>query len=124
MLLLATEYFPRDAVDALRARGHDVLWIRMDAPGSDDRQVLARAVTENRVVLTFDKDFGELAFHAGLPASTGVILFRMRLRSPAQVAQRVVAVLDSRSDWAGQFAVVEDQRLRMTALPVSGNGNP
>ncbi len=51
----------------LRHDGHDVAWVRTDAPGSTDQQVLARAVAEDRILLTFDKDFGDLAFRAGLP---------------------------------------------------------
>jgi predicted nuclease of predicted toxin-antitoxin system len=121
MRLLANENFPSEAVDALRSRGHDVAWVRADAPGSSDRQVLDRAVAEDRLLITFDKDLGELAFRAGLPASTGVVLFRIRLTSPAQVAQRAVAVLEGRTDWAGYFAVVLDDRVRMTLLPSNGH---
>jgi predicted nuclease of predicted toxin-antitoxin system len=121
MRLLAHENFPAEAVEALRSRGHDVAWVRTDAPGSSDRQVLDRAVAEGRLLLTFDKDFGELAFRAGLPASSGVVLFRIRLASPSQVAQRAVAVLESRSDWPGHFAVVLDDRVRMTLLPSDGH---
>jgi predicted nuclease of predicted toxin-antitoxin system len=124
MRLLANENFPAEAVQALRSRGHDVAWVRTDAPGSSDRQVLDRAMAEQHMLLTFDKDFGELAFRAGLPASSGVVLFRIRLVSPGQVAQRAVAVLESRSDWAGHFAVVLDDRVRMTPLPSDGHSPP
>jgi hypothetical protein len=43
MRFLADENFPGDAVAALRATGHDVLWIRIDAPGITDQDVLARS---------------------------------------------------------------------------------
>ena len=59
---LADENFLGDAVTALREAGHDIAWIRTDAPGSTDRQVLTRAVAERRILLTFDKDFGDLAY--------------------------------------------------------------
>jgi predicted nuclease of predicted toxin-antitoxin system len=75
MRFLANENFPLDAVALLRKQGHDVAWIRQDAPGSLDEDVLARA--ENRILITFDKDFGELAFRVGLPVSIGIILFRI-----------------------------------------------
>jgi predicted nuclease of predicted toxin-antitoxin system len=75
--ILADENFPGEAVQALRQRGHDVFWVRTDAPGSSDDAVLRRAQLEARVLLTMDKDFGELAFRAGLPASSGIVLFRM-----------------------------------------------
>jgi predicted nuclease of predicted toxin-antitoxin system len=124
MRLLANENFPAAAVDALRSAGHDVAWVRTDAPGSDDRAVLARAVTEGRILLTFDKDFGELAFRAGLPASCGVVLFRISMGSPDEVARRAVGILASRTDWPGHFSVVEEHRLRMRPLPPSPNGSP
>jgi predicted nuclease of predicted toxin-antitoxin system len=117
MRILANENFPGDAIAALRQHGHDVAWIRADAPGSSDRQVLARAETEDRVLITFDKDFGELAFRAKLPASTGIILFRISAPSSAHVARVAVAALESRTDWTGHFAVIEDTRIRMTPLP-------
>jgi predicted nuclease of predicted toxin-antitoxin system len=124
MRLLANENFPAEAVEALRSRGHDVAWVRSDAPDSSDRQVLDRAVAEDRLLITFDKDFGELALRAGLPASSGVVRFRIRLTSPSQVAQRAVAVLESRTNWAGHFAVVLDDRVRMTLLPSDGHREP
>ena len=67
MRFLANENFPRAAVAALEAAGHDVVWVRTAAPGASDRQVLAWAEREERILLTFDKDFGELARVAGLP---------------------------------------------------------
>ena len=120
MRILANENFPGDAIAALRQGGHDVAWIRTDAPGSSDRQVLARAETEDRVLITFDKDFGELAFRAKLPASAGIILFRISAPSSAHVARVAVAALGSRTDWRGHFAVIEDTRIRMTPLPPAG----
>ena len=117
MRILANENFPGDAVAALRQSGHDVAWVLADAPGSSDRQVLDRAQTENRVLVTFDKDFGELSFRGKLPSSCGIILFRISAPSPAYVARVAVAALGSRTDWVGHFAVVEDARIRMTPLP-------
>jgi len=115
--ILADENFAGDAVIALRERGHDVAWVRSDAPGSSDLEVIARAQAEGRVLVTFDKDFGELVFRSGLSASSGVVLFRISASSPAYIARVAVAALESRTDWAGHFAVVEDDRIRMTPLP-------
>jgi predicted nuclease of predicted toxin-antitoxin system len=117
MRILANENFPRIAVEALRAAGHDVAWVRSEQPGSLDEEVLARAQAEGRPLLTFDKDFGELAFRSGLSAASGVILFRILAPSPAVLARLAVRVLDSRSDWAGHFCVIENDRIRMTPLP-------
>lgn len=117
MNFLANENFPLDAVEALRRAGHDVVWVRADAPGCTDQQVLARAVSEQRILLTFDKDFGDLAFLAGLPTGSGIILFRLRAGTSAQLAAQVTAAIATRTDWAGHFSVVEPGRIRMRPLP-------
>lgn len=117
MRLLANENFPGPAVVALRDAGHDVCWVRTDMRGAKDSVILHQAQQKQRIVVTFDKDFGELAFRSGLPAECGVILFRIALPSPDVVARRAVEVLDSRSDWTGQFAVIEEHRIRLRALP-------
>lgn len=119
MRLLANENFPGDAVAALRDQGHDVLWVRTDAPGSSDSAVLARAVSEARLQLTFDKDFGGLAFRFRLPAACGVVLFRLPPVSPAAVAEFAVAVLALDILWAGHFVVVESHRVRITPPPAA-----
>ncbi len=116
MRFLADENFSYDAVQALRDDGHDVAWVRTDAPGISDRQVLARAMANHRILLTFDKDFGELAFQAGLPAACGIILFRISGRSSEGVAQFIAYEISTRTDWAGHFSVVEAWRIRMLPL--------
>jgi len=117
MNILANENFPLPAVEALRAAGYDVVWVRTDMPGASDEQVLGRAQAEGRVVATLDKDFGELAFRWGLPAGCGIVLFRLELPDPETAAKRIKEALDSREDWTGTFAVVEQQRIRLRALP-------
>ena len=116
MRLLANENFPLDAVEALRASGHDVAWIREDSRGTSDDKILLRAQQEDRIVVTFDKDFGELAFRSKLPAQSGVILFRITPKSSQYIAQVAVQALASQTDWTGHFSVVEDNRIRMTPL--------
>jgi predicted nuclease of predicted toxin-antitoxin system len=115
--LLADENIPTDVVVALRTEGHDVASIREPSPGSTDDVVLARALAEDRVLLTFDKDFGELAFRLGRAATPGVILLRPRLRSPEYLVRFALAVLAQGHDWKGQFAVAEEGRLRLVPLP-------
>jgi predicted nuclease of predicted toxin-antitoxin system len=114
--LLANENIPLDAVEALRAAGHDVAWVREDSLNESDRNILHRAQEENRIVITFDKDFGELAFRSKLPAQSGVILFRITPTSPQYVAQVAVHAFASQNNWAGHFSVIEENRIRMTLL--------
>jgi predicted nuclease of predicted toxin-antitoxin system len=80
--------------------------------------VIERAEEESRLILTFDKDFGELIFRLGRVASHGVILFRFPAPSAEYVVKAAIAALDSRTDWEGHFSVVEDDRIRMTPIPL------
>lgn len=100
---------------ALRAAGHDVVWIRTDAPGSSDRAVLERAVGEARVLITF-RDFGELAWRFKLPAECGVVLSRVPMPPPNGIGVAITNVLSQRTDWTGHFSVVEPGRIRMRLL--------
>jgi len=84
MRYLTNENIPPSVVHLLRGAGHDVLSALESMAGRSDVDVLAQATSENRVLVTFDKDFGELAFGSHLPASSGVILFRMTQRGRAE----------------------------------------
>lgn len=100
----------------LRAAGHDILWVRTAAPGASDSEVLAWAARDARVLLTFDKDFGELARGAGLSLSCGVVLFRLPMPRPDHVGASLASLILARSDWPGHFSVVEPGRIRMRRL--------
>jgi predicted nuclease of predicted toxin-antitoxin system len=104
-------------IRALREWGHDVLSVKESLRGAGDPMILARAQADRRVVVTHDKDFGELAFRFGLPAASGVILFRLSGADPASDKRRMLEVLGSNVDWTGHFAVVMDDRIRMRLLP-------
>jgi Domain of unknown function (DUF5615) len=113
---LADENFPRAAVAALEVAGHDVSWVRLAAPGAADAAVLAMAVRESRILLTFDKDFGELAAHSALSPDCGVVLFRVPPPNSDPAGQRIAARIVARDDWNGHFSVVEPGRVRMRRL--------
>jgi hypothetical protein len=67
-------------------------------------------------MLTFDKDFGELARNSIIPISCGVVLFRMRMPRAADAGQRLANLIALRNDWTGHFSVVEPSRVRMRPL--------
>jgi predicted nuclease of predicted toxin-antitoxin system len=114
--ILADENVAGETVEVLRSRGHEIVWIAEESPAIADREVLARAQSEDRVVVTFDKDFGELAVRLGLAAASGVVLLRVRQLSPAFVTRIVVAGLESRDDWRGHFWVIDESRVRSVPL--------
>lgn len=116
MRFLANENIPGPVVRTLRELGHDVLWAKEDHAGEADHVLLARAQKEQRVTVTCDPDFGELAFRLGLPASCGVVLFRIEWSDPLKDNAFAVSALTSRDDWTGVFAVVERDRIRIRPL--------
>jgi predicted nuclease of predicted toxin-antitoxin system len=116
MRFLANENFPGDAVTVLQAAGHDVVWVRTAAPGAKDEDVLAWAVRDDRVLLTFDKDFGEFAWHSGLSPGCGIVLFRLPMPSSAAVGAALAARICERTDWPEHFSVIEPSRVRMRSL--------
>ncbi|MBP6012260.1 MAG: DUF5615 family PIN-like protein [Alphaproteobacteria bacterium] len=117
MRFLADQNFSRRAILALRASGHDVAWIEEDAPGASDDVLLATAQAGRRIILTFDKDFGEPAYHARLPASCGIILFRLPLQRTPQGSAWLATLINARDDWSGRFSVIEPGRIRTRDLP-------
>jgi len=66
------------------------------------------------VLLTFDKDFGELA--RGRGAAHGIVIFRLPVGAPAKIGVELADLICSRNDWVGHFSVVEPGRIRMRSL--------
>ena len=77
MKLLADENIPASVVRLLEEDGYDIRWIRIDSPGISDIEVMRNAHQEKRVILTYDKDFGELAVKVPIYPSSGIILIRL-----------------------------------------------
>jgi len=101
---------------ALRAAGHDVIWVRTERPGAADTEVLALAVREERILLTFDKDFGELASKSIVPSKCGIVLLRTPIPKPEDTGQQLARLITAREDWRGYFSVIEHGRVRMRPL--------
>jgi predicted nuclease of predicted toxin-antitoxin system len=116
---IANENVSSTVIHTLRERGHDVVSIKESLRGIGDADILARAQIEDRVVLTHDKDFGELAFRFGLPASSGVVLLRLSGTDAESDNRRVLEVLESDIHWTGHFAVVTNDRVRTRRLPAA-----
>ena len=96
-----------DVVAQLRAVGHDVAWVAEDNPSTADPNVLARAMREDRVLVTLDTgDFGKLVFADGADARCGVVLFRFRDTTTPEEADFIAGVLDTNAPWAGRFSVI------------------
>ncbi len=118
MRFMVNENVSGTVIHELRSRGHDVLSVKESMRSEKDHVILARAQDENRLVVTHDKGFGELAFRYGLPISSGVILFRLSGKGRQKDVQRVLGVLLSNIDLTGHFSVGTNDRIRMRPLPI------
>ncbi len=117
MNFVADESCARPVVLALRAAGHDVIAIAEIAKGATDEQVLERALKEKRVLITEDRDFGELVFARGR-SSSGVILVRFPSQARrAKSATVIEAVSKMGSRLRDAFTVVEPGRVRISNRP-------
>jgi predicted nuclease of predicted toxin-antitoxin system len=97
MNLLADEGVDRPIVEQLRLEGHRVLYIAEMSPGIDDDAVLAQANTDDALLLTLDKDFGELVFRQNL-IHAGVVLIRLSGLQATTKAQLIAAVMRDRGE--------------------------
>src|SRR3954470_4354582 len=104
MTFLADENFPRPALQALRNAGWEIFSVAEECPGISDEEVAALCSESQRVLLTFDKDFGELVFRRGLSAGSGVVLFRLIAESPEEAADAALSLLKSQPNFNGTFA--------------------
>ncbi len=96
----------------LTARGHDAVRIGRDyPPGLPDAEVLAIAKREGRILITDDRDFGELVFRHRQP-HTGVIYLRLASYSFALTTARLDEVLTRHADKLDRFLVVTPGSVR------------
>ncbi len=77
MKLLANESFPLKSILYLRSKGFDINSIGTDSPSIQDNVVMNIAINENRTILTFDRDYGELIFKHNYRPQKGVIYLRL-----------------------------------------------
>ncbi len=116
MKFLADESCDFIIVRALRQQGYDVTTISEISPGIDDPSVINRAIHENRILLTEDKDFGELVCSLKKPVKGDVLIridvHKRHLKWPC--LKRLIN--DHSSKLEGYFVVVEVGKFRFRDL--------
>lgn len=116
MKLLVEEGVDYPVVEALRTADLDVSSVLEDAPGASDEAVLSRAVDEDRVLVTGDKDFGEMVYRRHLDVA-GIVLVRLEGISPNEKASLVVEIVEQKGTvLEGRFTVVGPNRTRMRSM--------
>jgi predicted nuclease of predicted toxin-antitoxin system len=113
---LADENVPRGVVNWLRAGGIDTTWASELGSGEQDTGWLGLANSEQRIIITSDKDFGDLVFRDRL-ASFGIVLLRLDDLPAAEWVvrfQEVWSVIEANP--TGRFIVVTPNRIRVRKL--------
>jgi predicted nuclease of predicted toxin-antitoxin system len=114
---LADESCDFAVVKALRHAGFDVLAVVEACAGATDEEVIDLSVSDGRVLITEDKDFGQLVFAANRECA-GVILVRIPHPARQALPSRIVQLVEAEGDrLEGAFVVLQSRRTRITRLP-------
>jgi predicted nuclease of predicted toxin-antitoxin system len=119
MRFLADMGVAQRIVEGLRAQGHDVVHLRDEGlQRLPNGEIFEKAISEGRIVLTFDLDFGEIVALAG-GRRTGVVLFRLHNTRTPHVIDRLRRVLSDSGQALeqGAIVVVEESRHRTRRWP-------
>ena len=112
MKFLVDANLGRKFTSLIKEAGYDITFINDVMVKASDEDVLALAKHENRILITNDKDFGELVFKLNKP-SGGIILLRTLITDPEKRFKMVKGVLNKAK---GKFIVVEDKKIRIRNL--------
>ena len=116
MNLLADESVDGPIVDHLRQDGHHVWYVAEMEPGVSDEDVLELANKEESLLLTADKDFGELVFRQGR-SMPGIVLIRLAGVAPSRKAEIVASVIRERArELPHAFTVITPRLVRIRAV--------
>jgi predicted nuclease of predicted toxin-antitoxin system len=107
-------------IASLREAGHESIHLRDEGLlKMEDADILDKARSESRIVLTFDLDFGDLLAASGerLPS---VVIFRLRNQTPAAIRPRLFEILSECETYlkGGAIIIVEEARYRVRRLPI------
>lgn len=112
MKFLANENVPSLACQQLKRDGVNIVSVLEVTAGAKDEDVISLALRENRAIITFDKDFGELVFAKKVKVP-GIILLRFPPESASFVASKIRELLANKDiSLENHFVVVEEDRIR------------
>jgi predicted nuclease of predicted toxin-antitoxin system len=113
MKLLANENFPYKSIYYLKEKGYDLLSIGMDNPSIMDSEIMSIAINEERTILTFDRDYGELIFRHNYKPEKGVIYLRLDEYEPQQPGFIIEGILTSTEiDLTRALTVIDKNGIR------------
>ncbi|QEP43368.1 hypothetical protein D5085_09685 [Ectothiorhodospiraceae bacterium BW-2] len=116
MRWLLNESIPLTTIRELEAAGHDVLAIKEHSLGSRDEDVMALVHRERRVIVTFERDYGELVFRYRLPQPAGVVYLRFAPQTLQESAAHLLQLIASGAVLEGKFTTVDRTHIRQRPL--------
>ena len=112
-MFLANENFPKPSILFLREKGYEILSIQELYQGLSDIDVLKKAIADDLIILTFDKDYGELIFRYVLENPPSVIFFRSKGKDPLVVGQILHSLLIlAEVKIKNAFTVIDENNIR------------
>lgn len=116
MKYLADENIEKPIVDWLRDKGEDVYYVPEESPSLKDSEIINIAKEENRILLTNDKDFGELVFRQK-KVPKGVILIRAANQSSSNKLELIKDLLKkAEKEIEENFVVVNEAGIRIRKM--------
>jgi predicted nuclease of predicted toxin-antitoxin system len=112
---LADENIPRICVTKLREAGFDVSYIGETAASISDTEVCSMACSEHRIIITGDKDFGDLVMRLQIKVP-GVILLQLKQLKPDEIASILLSTLQGTHAWENHFTVLTKDSIRIRKL--------
>lgn len=109
MKLLANENFPYMSKEILAKVGFDIIHIGQEYPGIRDEEVMELAISEERLILTFDQNYGTLIFKDGYRPPQGVIFLRWDEFSPDEPANFLIELFKNKEITYDNFLTVIDK---------------
>lgn len=114
---LANENVPSATIKTLQNAGYEVVSVSEDFPSIKDEAVILFASIENRIIITFDRDYGELIFKHNLKHSSGVVYFRLKFFQPEKPAEILLQLLSEvLLNIEGFFTVISENNVRQRKL--------
>jgi predicted nuclease of predicted toxin-antitoxin system len=113
MKLLANENFPLGSILYLKSKGFDITSIGTDNPSIKDNVVMDIAIVEERTILTFDRDYGELIFKHNYKPQRGVIYLRLKEYSADEPGKLIEDLINKNEfDFTNALTVLDEYGIR------------
>jgi predicted nuclease of predicted toxin-antitoxin system len=118
-MFLANENIPLKSIKILRENGYNIKAIIEELAGISDEEVLRIAKKENRIILTFDRDYGKLVFREKKLVPGGIIYFRFTPTYPEECGEILLRILSfGNIQFKGMFTIVERTKIRQKKLKI------